>query len=142
MKTNINNENRPLEELGITNASPLKVPEGYFEELTARIMQQIPAEETSEPTAAEENKARVVSITGGKSRKHPFVRWAAAAAACIALAFVGVHYMGGSDDHLLASSESNVALSEEYDEEYAEELLSYSMVSEADVYNYLSGSEY
>ena len=46
------------------------------------------------------------------------------------------------NDTRLANNEINSDNSEYFDDEYAEELLSYSMMDESDVYNYLSGDEY
>lgn len=136
MKTNSidMNDNKMFEELGITNASPFKTPDGYFEGLTARVMKNIPNTE-----ASVEKEAQVIKLEPRKRTK-TFFRWTAAAAACFLLVFTGVQYWNQSaNDGLVAN---NTSAWEEYDDEYAEEMLSYTGMDETDVYNYLSGTEY
>jgi len=141
MKTNMN-DNQMLEALGISNASPFKTPAGYFEGLTSRIMQNIPTDEAE----SEEDRAKVVDINS-KPAVHAkrltlsqqMVRWATVAAACVSLIFGGIQFFDKNSNEQLAE---NISATEEYDDEYGEELLSYSMMDTQDVYSYLSGADY
>lgn len=142
MKTTMNEENKMLEELGITNTSPFKTPEGYFDKLTQRIMDNIPEDEEVQKEMTEKGMARVVSMVKQKTISRQFIRWTVAAAACIALVFVGIHVYDKDNNTQLANNEGGAEFSEYYDDEYAEELLSYSLMDETDIYNYLSGDEY
>ena len=142
MKTIMDNENKLLEELGITNANPFKTPEGYFEELTSRVMKNIPNDDETLNNTTEEKKAKVVSMDNRKTIRNLFIRWTSVAAACIALVFLGVYHIDKKDRKQLADNQTTVSAMDDYDDEYAEDLLSYSMVDETDVYYYLSGSEY
>ena len=64
---------------------PFKVPEGYFESLTSRVMAQIP-EVSADASEAEKPvmkpKTKVVGLMPHKT-KRPWVKWAVAAAACL-----------------------------------------------------------
>lgn len=137
---NIQNEEQMLKELGLSNANPFKTPEGYFDTLSERIMARIDEEETK---AAEEKAdtvqvAEVVSLKQKKTSVINYaIRWAVAAAACLALVFVGVDYFGEENKTIA----QNQTVAEEYDDEYAEDMISYSMMDESDVYCYLAGLE-
>lgn len=137
---NIQNEEQMLKELGLSNANPFKTPEGYFDTLSERIMARIDEEETK--TA--EEKAETVQVTEVVSLKQKktsvinyAIRWAVAAAACLALVFVGTDYFGEENKSIA----QNQTVAEEYDDEYAEDMISYSMMDESDVYCYLAGLE-
>ena len=142
MKTIMNEENKMLEELGINNTSPFKTPEGYFDTLTQRIMENIPDEDEVQTEDSGTGKTRIVSLFKQNTFSRQFIRWTVAAAACIALVFIGIQVYNKDNDTRLANNEINSDNSEYFDDEYAEELLSYSMMDESDVYNYLSGDEY
>ncbi len=130
---NIDNDDRMLKELGLTKESPMKVPEGYFDNLSSRIMDRIAEEEEQG-----EKTATVVSMNrGGTSIWKYAVRWTVAAAACVALVFLGVNYYEDKTDALAQSD----TMTEEYDDEYGEDMMSYSMMDEQDVYCYLAGIE-
>ena len=64
---------------------PFKVPEGYFESLTSRVMAQIP-DVSADAGKAEKTvmkpKTKVVGLMPHKT-KRPWVKWAVAAAACL-----------------------------------------------------------
>jgi hypothetical protein len=62
-----------------SSSSPFRVPEGYFDSLTARVMQQIPE------TALPEPRARKLTLK-------PYFRWAAVSLATIGLG-VGAYLM-------------------------------------------------
>lgn len=129
-KMNIDNDDRMLEELGLTKESPMKVPEGYFDDLVTRVLERIDKEEQSEKTV------KMVSMNrGGGSIWKYAMRWTVAAAACMALVFLGVNYYENKANALAQSN------TEEYDDEYGEDMMSYSMMDEQDVYCYLAGIE-
>lgn len=129
-KMNIDNDDRMLEELGLTKESPMKVPEGYFDDLATRVLERIDKEDQSEKTV------KMVSMNrGGGSIWKYAMRWTVAAAACMALVFLGVNYYENKADALAQSN------TEEYDDEYGEDMMSYSMMDEQDVYCYLAGIE-
>ena len=137
---NIQNEEQMLKELGFNNANPFKTPEGYFDTLSERIMARIDEEETktAEEKAETVQVAEVVSLKQKKTSVINYaIRWAVAAAACLALVFVGADYFGEENKTLA----QNQTVAEEYDDEYAEDMISYSMMDESDVYCYLAGLE-
>jgi hypothetical protein len=70
------------------------------------------------------------------------LQWTSAAAACFILAFTGIHYLDKGDEKQMAENMTALNMTEDFDDEYAEELISYSNMDEIDVYNYLSGVEY
>lgn len=137
---NIQNEEQMLKELGLSNANPFKTPEGYFDTLSERIMARIDEEETkaAEEKAKTVQVAEVVSLKQKKTSVINYaIRWAVAAAACLALVFVGTDYFGEENKSIA----QNQTVAEEYDDEYAEDMISYSMMDESDVYCYLAGLE-
>ena len=137
---NIQNEEQMLKELGFNNANPFKTPEGYFDTLSERIMARIDEEETktAEEKAETVQVAEVVSLKQKKTSVINYaIRWAVAAAACLALVFVGTDYFGEENKSIA----QNQTVAEEYDDEYAEDMISYSMMDESDVYCYLAGLE-
>lgn len=137
---NIQNEEQMLKELGLSNANPFKTPEGYFDTLSDRIMARIDEEETktAEEKAETVQVAEVVSLKQKKTSVINYaIRWAVAAAACLALVFVGADYFGEENKSIA----QNQTVAEEYDDEYAEDMISYSMMDESDVYCYLAGLE-
>lgn len=147
MKTNMNDK-QMLEALGITNANPFKTPAGYFDDLTSRVMKNIPSDEATpeELPETEREAAKVVDINSkpaARAKKLTFsqqlIRWTTVAAACVALIFGGIQFFDRNSSELLAE---NIPAAEEYDDEYGEELLSYSMMDAQDVYSYLSGADY
>ena len=138
-KTNDTMDDRQLEKLGITNANPFQVPEGYFDELTARVMRNIPMEEDEHGEETRNDVAKVVSLKPKKSR---ILQWTSAAAACFVLAFAGIHYLNKGGEGAMTESMTALNMTEEFDDEYVEEMISYSNMDETDVYNYLSGVEY
>ncbi len=137
---NIQNEEQMLKELGFDNANPFKTPEGYFDTLSERIMARIDEEETktAEEKAETVQVAEVVSLKQKKTSVINYaIRWAVATAACLALVFVGTDYFGEENKSIA----QNQTVAEEYDDEYAEDMISYSMMDESDVYCYLAGLE-
>lgn len=113
--------------------NPFSVPEGYFDNLTARVMANIPAEET-----------KVISITPAK--KFSWKGWTSLAAACIVGTVVCVNVYNNKtssiDSSKLMSNVTASANEESYDEAYRQEVLNYAMVDYNDVYNYMTGNSY
>lgn len=103
--------------------NPFKVPEGYFDQLTARIMEQLPEQET----------APVVELKPRKSMR--WMGWAAAAAACITLAIM----FPKLTEPATVSPETEVTAHIEDEEQYEQDVLEYAMVDNTDVYAYLAG---
>jgi len=108
--------------------NPFTVPEGYFDNLTARVMENIPANET-----------KVISIA--PKRKGSWMQWSGLVAACMigALVCVNVFNKSNHDDGSQLMSKATT-VEESYDTSYEEEALNYAMVDYNDVYTYLSGS--
>jgi hypothetical protein len=148
MKTNIN-ERQMLEELGISTASPFKTPKGYFEELTSRVMKNIPYDDETAPEPQPQERRettrvaylghQTVTLAKRKNTSQLFIRWTSAAAASIALIFGAIHYFGSNNENPRSDSLTAFSTAEVYDDEYGEDLLSYSMMDTQDVYSYLSG---
>lgn len=147
MKTNMNDK-QMLEALGITNANPFKTPAGYFDDLTSRVMKNIPSDEAApeELPQTEREPAKVVDINSKpavRAKKLTFsqqmIRWTSVAAACVALVFGGIQFFDKNSNEQLAENKSALSVVDEYDDEYGEELLSYSMMDTQDVYSYLAG---
>ena len=134
---NIQDDDRMLKELGLNNKNPFTTPEGYFDTLNDRIMARIDEEEMTANKLAEKEVAKVVDMKKNPSIKQYLAKWAVAAAACLALVFVGVNYYGNENSTIA----QNQTVTEEYDEEYDEDMMSYSMMDEGDVYCYLAGIE-
>lgn len=109
--------------------NPFSVPEGYFDNLTARIMEQIPETDvTATPTAELKPK-----------NNRRWIGWTLGVAASIALAVFFVNL-----PNLFPSANGNqqtaqVETSDNYDEQYEQEMLEYAMVDNSDIYRYLAG---
>ncbi len=131
----MNKEKDILKRCGKEN--PFKVPDGYFDTLTSRIMSNIPTEET-----------KVISITPSR-RKNGWMKWTGLVAACLVGALVCFNVFDKTeqkDNTQFASQtveKTNVTSSDdEYQNVNAEDLLDYAMVDYTDVYCYLSGGEF
>lgn len=124
---------------------PFAIPDGYFDNLTARIMNQIPADESTdamstgtEPTARESlaqapRKAKLISLQQTK-RRALWLRGLSIAASLILMAVVSMKFLP-----LSTTKTSTGELTAEYTEEdYNEDLLTYTMADHIDVYDYLS----
>lgn len=101
---------------------PFTVPEGYFEGLTARVMDNLP--ETS----------KVVALPTKKNTH--WMQWTSVAAACVAGFVIFTHYNAGSPKNDMKAEAKTTVV---YDEQYQEDMMEYAMVDGNDVYNYLSG---
>lgn len=109
---------------------PFKVSDEYFDNLTARIMEQIPDESV--------NKNETFAPIANESRKS--IRWwlkgASIAASLILIATVAIRLIDTKE-----TAEPQPTASNEYvtDDEYNEALMTYSMADNFDVYYYLEG---
>ncbi len=117
MKFDFDNPQRPVE-------SPFKVPDGYFDTLTERVMARIP-----------ENEVKLVS--------KPRSRWAtawrayAAVAAMVALLFgAGIYFNQQDEETGKPVASATGSYSEEAD---FDAVADYIMADESDFYAYLSG---
>ena len=128
-----------MKQFDINNQSkrnPFTVPDGYFENLTARVMMNIPEVEAEEKES--ESHAKIVSMEPRKSSRK-WMGWSIAAAACIAVAALFITIPNNSNgvrEMRMAQTET----SSMYDSEYQEEMLEYAMVDNTDIYSYLSGA--
>ena len=105
---------------------PFTVPDAYFENLTARIMDQLPEEKEAEPV-------KKVDIQQWRHRSK-WTKGLAIAASLAIIAVVGLQVLPTSTD----TTQSDTMLAEYTIEDYNEDLLTYAMADNIDVYNYLS----
>lgn len=101
------------------SASPFKVPEGYFDDFAARMMQQLP-----------ERQAKVVEM-----KSSPWLKWrpyAAAACFCAVIAGAGVFLMDRGEEKPLPLAASAVT------ESNVDEAADYVMFDKNDIYTYLA----
>ena len=107
---------------------PFRVSEKYFDNLTARIMEQIPEEDVSTQSVA------VVDING-KRRNYRWISIASIAASFILVVAVTLKFIP------LSTSSANIdELTAEYTEDdYNEDLMTYTMADGMAVYGFLSG---
>jgi hypothetical protein len=127
-----------MKQFDINNQSkrnPFTVPDGYFENLTARVMANIPEVEAEEKVG--ENNAKIVSMEPRKSSR-TWMGWSIAAAACIAAAALFITIPNKTND-VGVKQMAQTETSNSYDSEYQEEMLEYAMVDNTDIYNYLAG---
>ena len=110
--------------------NPFTVPEGYFDNLTARIMEQIPETDSADTPTAE--------LKPRNNRR--WIGWTLGVAASVALAVLFVKLpdimpsTNGNHQTAMTSTDDN-----NYDEQYEQEMLEYAMVDNSDVYRYLAG---
>lgn len=68
----------------LSKRNPYKVPEGYFESLTSRVMSQIPEDSASakEPAVSKKKDKKVVGMIPHR-RNTKWIKWGVAIAACV-----------------------------------------------------------
>ena len=116
----------------LSKSNPFTVPEGYFDNLTQRVMANIDAQ-------SQEN---VVVL---KPTKHTHWKvWASGIAACAVGALLCINLIDKEQPTIQKTAMLNNHIEESYsyDEQYQKEVMDYAMVDYNDVYNYLSGAEY
>ena len=110
------------------NRNPFTVPEGYFEQLTAQVMQKLPAQEmqAQQRLSAQEPK---------KSAVIRYLRPLLYAAACICLAMFGVTVYQNLDKQTADTLQSNIPqISMEYNDDFIDEAADYAMLDNEDIY--------
>lgn len=112
--------------------NPFSVPEGYFEQLTERVMANIP--ETPKEEAGERSGKVVVMPS---RRPNRWIGWSVAAAACIAVAilFTSIPQSTAID----TKNTAKVSQQDQVDEQYEQDVIEYAMIDNSDIYSYLSG---
>ena len=128
---------------------PFTTPEGYFDDLTARIMKQIPEDTaindfkvSSNSTAATGNTmashtpASAISVSKTKSRKHLWSNITTVAASLVLIAMVAARLLSAPHS---TENTAKQDTQQNSTESYNEELMNYAMMDNMDVYCYLSG---
>lgn len=124
-----------------------RVPDGYFEQFTERMMQRLPEQETGEVARTVQLSEREPAKTAKTSRLR-MLRPYLAAAACLCFAVFGItfymHQHQGSNDaqalnvqHSTQSAQQQI-LNSAAEEAYFEEAADYVMLDNAEIYAYLS----
>lgn len=99
----------------VGQGNPFKVPEGYFEQLTSQVMNQLP-----------EKKAKVV----------PMRRWLYAAACVAAIAVLGLTFM--FNNRQAVEQQSLTASVSAVERDYMDEAADYALIDNAEIYACLS----
>ena len=127
-------DNKILNDMDRTN--PFKVPEGYFDNLTRRVMDNLPEQESKKTTA----KRQTVIVKMAK--------WISAAAAVAVLLICVKTFMpetkeSATETTKVTVAKNNDAKEPEYvsEEEYEIEVMRYAMIDREDIYSYLEGAE-
>lgn len=121
-----------------TPRNPYRVPDGYFDSLTQRVMSQLPETGSTAETAAQPCRVAL-----SKPRRR-WIGWSVAAAACVGaflmLTSLPARQESAAQQRQTASVASNATSSTStYDENYEREVLEYAMVDNNDIYAYMSG---
>jgi hypothetical protein len=133
MKTMNYEEKEIKERFGQTN--PFRVPDGYFDQLTERVMSQLPErEKTAEQVSlsAPRHKSRLVALRP----------WLYAAACMVAVVFMGVafYFHQVKEEQTLANA--NVVNTTNTESQYIDEYADYVMLDNAEIYAYLADSDF
>jgi hypothetical protein len=104
----------------VGNRNPFRVPDGYFEQLTEQVMQQLP--EREQIVAKQQSIAQPASQP--RARKVQMRPWLYAAACTVAAMLMGVTYYLHQD-----SADDLVA-----DDSYYEEVADYAMIDNMEIY--------
>ena len=109
----------------MSKRTPFTTPDGYFDQLTQRIMQQLPQSAPERPTS------------------HRRIIWffTTAAAACIVGALFFINFTPKSDSVQPAPPYIATGPEDLYDEQFSQEALNYALVDNSDIYYYLSGAD-
>ena len=124
----------------IGNKNPFTVPDGYFEQLTTRIMSQLPESDASQASSAQTD-------TNQKSEKKAIFKtlrpWLLAAAClCVAVFMASTIFSNKQQDNEVKGTTQQVANAENennsyYSDKYIEEEADYAMLDTQDIYGYL-----
>ncbi|MBR2630549.1 MAG: hypothetical protein IKD25_03330 [Bacteroidaceae bacterium] len=105
---------------------PFKVADEYFDNLTARIMAQIPEEST-------EKETKVISIQ--RSRRNLWISTISIAASLVLVATIAIKFISLPSSAPIEKQTADVWL----DNDYNEALMTYTMADNMDIYCYLAG---
>lgn len=119
------NDDNLLMELGIKRESPFTVPDKYFDNLDERIMSNVLSCESNNKYSAIHKKKVIGKIS----------KWTSIAAACALVVVLSAKHFTQK-----APTMDTAVFTEE--EMSTVDILNYSMLESADVYNYLNGAEY
>ena len=122
----------------VGNRNPFRVPEGYFEQLTERVMQQLPARE--QPIGQP-----LTHTSAPKAKKVQMRPWLYAAACSVLALAMGVSYYflqsqsTSTDAAPMAAVAPAVSVTNEAsDNSYFEDAADYVMLDNTEIYAYLS----
>ena len=103
--------------------NPFRVPEGYFESLTQRVMEQVPQQQKPRPRQAILQRLRPLLY--------------AAACLCVAIFSVAIYLHQTNDDTVATAALDNAA-----DYSYVDEVADYAMVDNYEIYACLTGDSF
>ncbi|MBR1668659.1 MAG: hypothetical protein IJ693_10340 [Bacteroidaceae bacterium] len=114
---------------------PFKVSDEYFDNLTARIMEQIPEDNASEEVP--EKNTKFIDINS-RRRRNLWISTISIAASLVLIATIALKFIPKP----VTSAEQTEDLTAEYtSDNYNEDLVTYAMVDNLDVYYYLSAGD-
>lgn len=111
------------------NENPFSVPEGYFDNLAQRMIDNLPAHEVRMIPTEEKKKSR--------NRLFQWARYGAAAAVVAALCMAGMHFINNeptAQTQVAASTTASYSTDENIDA-----MADYIMADDQDLYAYISG---
>lgn len=111
------------------NENPFSVPEGYFDNLAQRMIDNLPAHEVRMIPTEEKKKSR--------NRLFQWARYGAAAAVVAALCMAGMHFINNeptAQTQVAASTTASYSSDENIDA-----MADYIMADDQDLYAYISG---
>lgn len=134
----MNEEYEIKKRLGNGNQNPFRVPENYFENFTARIMSQLPTDE-SETSSDEHSDSCIVVEMDNHKQRNKWVTWCSAIAA-VAIGVVCGLYISDTQQNTNTPTHTSSYLTSQntFEEDYYE-IEEYAMIDQGDVYAYLSG---
>ncbi len=118
--------------------SPFTVPDGYFEQLSDRIMSRLEESQNGETTVAREaslsSEASSAKKPGSSSRRlRPWL----AAAGIAAVAVISATLFFGKEGAITTGQDADESLTAFYDDNYINEEADYAMVDNQDIYAFL-----
>ena len=114
---------------------PFKVSDEYFDNLTARNMEQIPEDNASEEVP--EKNTKFIDINS-RRRRNLWISTISIAASLVLIATIALKFIPKP----VTSAEQTEDLTAEYtSDNYNEDLVTYAMVDNLDVYYYLSAGD-
>jgi len=120
---------------------PFKVSDAYFDNLTARIMEQIDAVEQEVPEKAEEVPARTAQLfhIHKNRRRNLWISTMSIAASLVLIVTVALKFISMPSS---TPVEQQKAENHYTQDNFNEDLMTYSMVDNVDVYYYLSAEDF